>query len=673
MPLPKPQLDHRRFDQLVDEARALLPRAAPNWTDYNTSDPGMTLIELYAWISEMALYGLDRVSDEATRAFLRLVGVQVQPARAAEAIVLVAPLADIDLPVGLQLGDSAQTLTFETTHALTASAARLVSLVDGEGNDATAAQGTDAGWLPFGRDAARDSAWYLGFDRVLANPGAELSAYVWTHDPEGDALMRARLIEEYERSLALREAYCPSTLRGLVPWWQHHDVRVIWEYWSAGGTWRALDNVSDRTRALTLSGPVRWRAPADHVAGGGPDPWQFWIRARLQRGAYACTPRLAHVGWNAVHAVHAARVPDVALGVSAGHADAEYDIGVRPVFAGSTALTATLPSGVDGPWREVANWDDSGAQDRDYVLDAARGCVRFGNGWRGVVPPAQAALNMSLRVGGGSAGNAEAGRLERWRDHAHNQALLPGWSALWPSLQLSQPDAARGGRDAESLKDSVARALALQAEISCAVTVDDYAELARAVPGVSVARAFAIAEYLPELPCARAEGRIAVVIVPRCPGPAPMPSPGMLRAVSAYLELRRAPTTLVRVLAPEYTRVRVTATLRARAGVDIDALRRTAQSAIDAFLHPLTGGPDQLGWPLGRTVYRSEMQALLGALDGVACVEALGLLGATDRAPRCENLELCPHQLIVPGAHRLRVLGARVQRIVDRSIAHECP
>jgi hypothetical protein len=79
------------------------------------------------------------------------------------------------------------------------------------------------------------------------------------------------------------------------------------------------------------------------------------------------------------------------------------------------------------------------------------------------------------------------------------------------------------------------------------------------------------------------------------------------------------------------------------------------------------------GWPIGRTVYRSELLALLSALDGVGCVEQLGIQGEADAAPRCENLAICPHQLIVPGAHRLRVIGAPPQRIVDRSIAHECP
>jgi hypothetical protein len=68
MPLPKPTLDNRRYDQLVGEGRGLIPRLSPAWTDQNASDPGITLIELGAWLSEQNMYRFDRVSDEALRA-----------------------------------------------------------------------------------------------------------------------------------------------------------------------------------------------------------------------------------------------------------------------------------------------------------------------------------------------------------------------------------------------------------------------------------------------------------------------------------------------------------------------------------------------------------------------------------------------------------------------------
>lgn len=72
MPLTLPNLDDRRYGDLVDEARALIPTHAPEWTNHNPSDPGIMLVELFAWLSEMLIYRLNRVTDENTRNFLRL-------------------------------------------------------------------------------------------------------------------------------------------------------------------------------------------------------------------------------------------------------------------------------------------------------------------------------------------------------------------------------------------------------------------------------------------------------------------------------------------------------------------------------------------------------------------------------------------------------------------------
>ena len=72
MPLPLANLDTRRFDDLVAEMRALIPRYAPEWTNYNASDPGITLIELLAWVTEATLYHLNRVPEATFLEFAKL-------------------------------------------------------------------------------------------------------------------------------------------------------------------------------------------------------------------------------------------------------------------------------------------------------------------------------------------------------------------------------------------------------------------------------------------------------------------------------------------------------------------------------------------------------------------------------------------------------------------------
>jgi predicted phage baseplate assembly protein len=87
MPLPLPNLDTRRWADLVEEGRALIPRYAPSWTDHNVHDPGITLIELFAWYAEGAMYRANRISDSARRKYLSFIGYDSRQPEPAELLV----------------------------------------------------------------------------------------------------------------------------------------------------------------------------------------------------------------------------------------------------------------------------------------------------------------------------------------------------------------------------------------------------------------------------------------------------------------------------------------------------------------------------------------------------------------------------------------------------------
>jgi hypothetical protein len=70
--LPLPNLDDRSYDDLVEQARSLISVECPEWTDHNPSDTGIILIELLAWLTEMTLYQVDRVTDKNIETFLGL-------------------------------------------------------------------------------------------------------------------------------------------------------------------------------------------------------------------------------------------------------------------------------------------------------------------------------------------------------------------------------------------------------------------------------------------------------------------------------------------------------------------------------------------------------------------------------------------------------------------------
>src|SRR5436853_7015204 len=115
MPLITPRLDDRRFQDIVDEAKSRIPRYCPEWTDHNVSDPGVALIELFAWMTDMLLYRVIQVPDKMYITFLELIGVQLNPPRAARAPItfyLSAPqLIDVTIPAETEVA----TVRTETT------------------------------------------------------------------------------------------------------------------------------------------------------------------------------------------------------------------------------------------------------------------------------------------------------------------------------------------------------------------------------------------------------------------------------------------------------------------------------------------------------------------------------------------------------------------------------
>ena len=83
MSLPLPNLDDRDFRQLVAEARRRIEQTCPEWTDRSPSDPGMVLVDVFAYLTDTMLYRLNRLPEKAYVAFLRLLGVRLQPPSAA--------------------------------------------------------------------------------------------------------------------------------------------------------------------------------------------------------------------------------------------------------------------------------------------------------------------------------------------------------------------------------------------------------------------------------------------------------------------------------------------------------------------------------------------------------------------------------------------------------------
>src|SRR5688572_29448298 len=100
MPLPLPDLDTRDWADLVQEGQALIPRYAPSWTDHNVHDPGITLIELFAWLVEQDIYRVNRIPVRHRLKFLTLIGYAPQgPRRARTMLAFAHPLGTDNLMI----------------------------------------------------------------------------------------------------------------------------------------------------------------------------------------------------------------------------------------------------------------------------------------------------------------------------------------------------------------------------------------------------------------------------------------------------------------------------------------------------------------------------------------------------------------------------------------------
>jgi hypothetical protein len=341
MPLPLPNLDDRRWADLVEEGRALIPRYSRQWTDHNISDPGVTLIELFAWMTESSVYALNRITTAHRHRFLSLLGFAPEPPRPAHTMLALSPApgtAAFQLPAGVEFvaqTPAGATFPFRTQRNITVSEVRIAAVQVDEG---AGPQNRTVEWrngLPvraFGGDPRSGMAIYFGFDVIAPKtpvtialrwdrPGANTTARAAQSMQE-----RSRLIDEaVARSRACRRPIPDIPCPGVAPPAEpartlprHHSARVVWEAFT--GTWTPLTavappatpnegEVADDTRSLTLDGLVDINLPSPVVkqTQGAVATPLFYVRCRLVGGAYDAPPTLLDAFANAVPAEQ--RVP----------------------------------------------------------------------------------------------------------------------------------------------------------------------------------------------------------------------------------------------------------------------------------------------------------------------------------------------------------------------------
>ena len=352
MPLDVPELDDRKFQDIVDEAKRLIPRYCKEWTNHNLSDPGVALIELFAWMSEMILFRLNQVPDRLYTKFLDLVGIEPFPPSVARADITFWLSAVLDHPVTVAVGTEVATLpvssegaqvVFTTTRDLVIAPPKLFAAKTGRAGD----------------DQLLADAW----DDLRFEDG---KVACFTSDPitPGDAVYFG-----FEDSLAGNllnlSISAPIKGRGIIP----GDPPIRWEVW-AGESWVSMRTLSDTTGGLNRDGSIRLLVPGLMEPLSLGDTRAHWMRAVLLQARdgqppYESSPEITSLRVDSlggtVRAEHATAVGPETLGRSDGSPGQSFTTAHAPVLPGGEGegIRIVTTTGTT-EWQEVADFTESG-------------------------------------------------------------------------------------------------------------------------------------------------------------------------------------------------------------------------------------------------------------------------------------------------------------------------
>ncbi len=661
-------LDNRTFDALVEEAKRRIPRyTQESWTDYNESDPGVALIELFAWLTETMLWEVNNIPERGYESLLQLLDIRRQPAIPAEAVVTFevnenVPAKPRTIPRGTQMTADTDngTLIFETGEPLDpvrypVTDVRVFNARTGQLSRVQNTVGSSP-YAPFGDRGTAGSILYIGFglfpldpEQSDAAPAAGLSAKAASPFPQRFTVWVADAGGIGQRRVS------PVQAGGMD---RPAPVVLAWDYKMSGtnGAWAPLRLYQDSSRTFTREGFVTLEGPqviTPSILADHDQHRRYWLRCRIaSQGGYpdAEVPEIDALTVNSTPAAQSATVHGELLATSDATPGLEFTLNRGPVQPDTLAVECIKPNGARTAWRQIDTLAAAGPEDEVYMLDPATGQGKFGDDVRGRIPERGVQIvARQYRYGGGRAGNVRPGAI------AGLPQSLPGIKGVTNYRR------ALGGADVQSKEDMKRRApIALRSQ-NRAVTATDFTDQAVAAGGVHAATAIQL--YNPGFPNAVAPGALTVFIVPERhygspeePVPAPIPSPALLAHVSAALDKRRTLTSEVFVAAPAYRTVRVSANVTASSEHGTGEVERACVAALNRFLIPPLQTPSRPP-VFGQDLYPSRLESVLEQVDGVAIAHLVGVeIDGVEHADLTKTIKIDDHSLLWGCAdHRIQV------------------
>ena len=661
MPLIPPALDDRSYSDLVQDMLASIPAHTPEWTIQQPGDPGRTLIELFAWLADSILYRANLIPERQRLAFLKLLGMPLQPAAAATGILSIFPDPSATAAVTLASGASVpgppnfETLSSLDVLPITAQAYIKAPLTS---DQQTAAQPLLAGLQSLYNLASVPAGYATTavFASNAADPngvdvyGGTVDQCLWIALLAPKPANLASILNNLggangQRVLSL--GFAPA-LAASDPFQDVPPQTAIPVTWQISGKTAAgqplvyypLSVASDTTAGLTQAGVVQLLLPqaadigapandvrSDSQAGVGPKPPRVddpnfdsmlvtWIRVNVQSSL-----TLSWAGVNAVQVDQRTTYVNVPVGVSDGTPNQQFSLAQTQIDPTTFQLYVDMPGLGTKLWSAV---DDLGVVQGSlpvYVLDPEAGTVSFGNQMQGLIPPLSSSIRVALmRAGGGSAGNLPAGSLSKIQARDLSGNPVSG-------LAVQQPFPASGGADSETLDQAEQRIPATLRHQVRAVTVQDYKDLVQEMPGSGVSRVEVLPLFKPQTRDTNVPGVVSVMVIPpkgNLQPPCPRADRVLLENVYAYLNPKRPVAAEMYVIGTEYVGIGLSVAVEARSGFDLQPVAQQVELALRAYLWPTPpGGPSAQGWPLGRTVRSLELEVIASQVPGVSEINSM--------------------------------------------------
>jgi predicted phage baseplate assembly protein len=650
MALPIPNLDDRRFQDLVNESKRMVQQKVPKWTDHNVHDPGVTLIELFAWMTEQVIFRLNRIPDRNYIKFLELIGVHLFPPTAARAPITFWLSGTLPETVRIPVGTTVSTRRTETEESINFTTVEPLDIIPCSLQDvATIATGTSASPV-WRRDALERGEGFSCFSRVPV---------------PGDALLIG-LTEAVPGCAVSLRVSCRIEGVGVDP----KNPPRVWEAWNGDG-WVACDLDHDDTGGLNKDGEIVLHVPRSHTVSVIEAQRAGWLRARVTQSAadqppYGASPVIrsltaATIG-GTIDAVNAELIEGEAIGSSEGVAGQRFQLKRRPVVPSEASFVLEV-SGADGweEWKQVSDFSSSAPDDNHFVFDSVSGEIQLGPSVRepdgtlrkyGATPSKGSQLRVrSYATGGGSRGNVAG------------ETIITLKSSIPFVAEVVNRQAAAGGVDGEEIENAKIRGPILLRTLGRAVTTEDYEFLAReAAPEVARVHCVAAGD-------GAEAGSIRVLIVPSAAAGSGrlrfdqlIPTEETLAKISRRLDECRVIGTRVLVEPARYIGLTIVARINPQPKTSPTRLQEAVLDALYGYFHPISGGNQGTGWPFGRPVNLGEVYAVVQAVRGVELIQDLRLFGADPRTgQRGQPVQVLPldaHSLVFSYDHQILVQGA---------------